>query len=580
MVGAALLALAPAVLFAAAAAAQQTARCAAAHVARSAALLAALAVAWLVAVDAPVAPPPYRWLDVGSLQFDVGLRVDGQAAALLVLLSLWMVLAPFLSGTSSGKSFGKTEPGSGGALDLGATGVALVVTAAGNVLALAGCEILLAACFLHAIGAPVTMVAARRLLFLTRFGGLALVASLIFVQTPAQPWLVLLTAAVLVGVWPFHPWFEDLGQGGTGTGFRLLAMLTGVSLCLRFAGGVSQTALVLLAVSCLLSIGAALATQDLFRAQIFTIAAQAGVVLAAALLQPLAALLLTSVYGASQVVHATSLNRITSALDSSSPQLADLGGLRAALPWSRWLALCGALTAAISLPALWAVALLANQGWDTAGPAGAAIVALLCALPCLPLARVTLVPFHGPGLESGPKSEPESGPKSGPKSGCHTPTNAAESQAPHRAALVSVLVVAGPVVGLTWLVAPLPPMPAAIAAAASVLMASLTGFFLWRRGPRVAHSIQSPLREAASSGFGISSLLTGCATGIVAFCRLVWTALDGVLFAGVPGLLNLSVRASGWLLARLHDGWSGWAVATGIGTVVILLWSMRLGGSW
>ena len=91
--------------------------------------------------------------------------------------------------------------------------------------------------------------------------------------------------------------------------------------------------------------------------------------------------------------------------------------------------------------------------------------------------------------------------------------------------------------------------------------------------------MESPLRMLMADGFGVSRILTACGGAAEATGRFVWTAIDGVLAGSVPVLLNLGVRAAGWLLARLHDGLSGWAVATVVGTVGILLWSLGARGS-
>ena len=555
-----LLPLAPALLLAAAAA-QLTGRRRAAHVARAASLVATLGVAWTVAVDGPITRHLYRWIEVGQLQADLGFSCTPYAAVLLVLLALWALLAPFLSVAP--------KPRAAAALDLAAAGAALAAIAKGDLLALMGCEVLLAACFLYVTGLTTAtiaarLVAARRLLFVTRLGGLALLASLVFVGTAAGVWLVLLTATVLVGAWPFHSWFEDLGQGGTATGIRLIAMLTGVGLCLRVGSTMPQMALAFLAFSTLLSVISALATQDLFRAQMLTVAAQGSLVLAAATVDPVAALLLTAVYGVSQVIHTTGLARITSAVPTVPHRLPELGGLATTLPWTRWLALSGALATTISLPALWASALLAGHGWATAGPVGAAIVALLWVLPCLPLARVSLAPFGGPVRHD---MVPV------------TMALAEESRGPRWAAVAALFVVAGPGVGLAWLVAPPPLTPASAVAVGTVVLAALAGFLLWHSGPRRANPLESPVRSLAANGFGIARALSLGGTGIEAASRFLWTFVDDVLFAGLPGMLNLGVRAAGWGLARLHDGWSGWAVATAVGTAAILLWSMR-GGVW
>ena len=257
------------------------------------------------------------------------------------------------------------------------------------------------------------------------------------------------------------------------------------------------------------------------------------------------------------MIHATVLDRITSTLPDT--RLPELGSLGVVLPWSRWLAVCGALGAVISLPALWAVALLADHAWSEAGPAGAVIVALLCAMPILPLARITLVPFAGSRRHD-------------------TTTAADEPLAPRRVALAAILLVAGPLAGLTWMVSTPPLTTATAAAAGAVGLLALVGFLLWRCGPRQTNPIASPIRNFAAHGLGIAHMLGVLGAGTEAIGRLLWTALDGGLFAGVPATLNLGVRAAGWLLARLHDGWSGWAVATATGTAVILLWSMWFGG--
>ena len=89
-----------------------------------------------------------------------------------------------------------------------------------------------------------------------------------------------------------HSWLEDLGEGGTG--IRLAAALTGVCLLLRFADGLPVAVAAVFILSSVLSVSAAMATQDLFRAQMLTAAAQGSLVLAAATVEPMAVTVTTA----------------------------------------------------------------------------------------------------------------------------------------------------------------------------------------------------------------------------------------------------------------------------------------------
>jgi hypothetical protein len=123
-------------------------------------------------------------------------------------------------------------------------------------------------------------------------------------------------------------------------------------------------------------------------------------------------------------------------------------------------------------------------------------------------------------------------------------------------------------------------MPVIFSAGAAALLCAI-GPLLWRREPRNVTPADSSLRLLFADGLGISWVLIVTAIAIEASARFVWTAIDGVLLGGIPFLLNLATRMSGWLLARLHDGWSGWAVAVALGIASILLWSMQAGrGTW
>lgn len=520
-----------------------------AHAARAAALGASLATAWLVRSSSPLTLNLFSWIELGDLRIDAGVFGDGQTAALLVLLSLWAVIAPLVSGKPEGRV--------GAAMDLAAAGAALAIVADGAWLTLVGCEVLLAGAFLHAARSS-SASASRRVLFHTRLGTVALAGTLVFADSAAAPWSALLTAAVLVGAWPLHSWLEDLGEGGTS--IRLAAALTGVCLLLRFADGLPVAVAAVFILSSVLSVSAAMATQDLFRAQMLTAAAQGSLVLAAATVEPVAALLLLAAHGTTQVTHAVGLGRIAAALPTVPRRFTDLGGLAAALPWPRWLVLGGTLAACVSAPALWGHAALAGRGLAEAGPPGAAVVALLFVLPCLPLARMALAPFGGPTR--------------------HTTTSATpDVRGPRLAALAALVVAAWLPAGVAWMVTPTPPTTAAAFAAGAGVVIPLAGFLLWRKGPRGSGIMESPLRMLMADGFGVSRILTACAAAAEATGRFVWTAIDGVLAGGVPVLLNLGVRAAGWLLARLHDGLSGWAVATVVGTVGILLWSLGARGS-
>lgn len=548
MVGAALPAVTPGLLLAAAAASLAGYR-PWAYVARAAALGAALATAWLVRTGGPLTLHLSPWIEVGNLRIEVGVSGDGQTVALLALLALWAVIAP-LVGDSPGRGVA--------AMDVAAAGAALTIVASGAWVSLVGCEVLLAGSFLYAARSAAAS-GARRVLFYTRLGALALAGTLVLADSAAAPWSALVTAAVLVGAWPFHPWLEDLGEGGAATGIRLVAAVTGVCLLLRFAGPLPEVVAAVFVLSSVISVSAAMATQDLFRAQMLTAAAQGSLVLAAAMVEPMAALLLLATQGTSQVTHAVGLGRIAAALPSVPRRFADLGGLAAVLPWPRWLVMSGTLAACVSPPALWAHAALAGRGLSETGPPGAAVVALLFVLPCLPLARMALAPFAGPTRHT-------------------TTSSTSHVGGPRLAALAALLLAAWLPAGVAWTAVPPPSTSAAAFAAGAGVVVLLAGFLLWRAGPRGSGAVGSPLRTLAADGFGIARILTACGVAAEASGRFVWTAIDGVL-AGVPALLNLGVRAAGWLLARLHDGLSGWAVATVVGTVAILLWSLGVRGS-
>lgn len=523
-------------------------------VARKFAIAASLVLAWMVSVGGAVQLHLYRWMEVGDRHIDIGLFCDGQTAALLVLVAVSSTLSALIGG-------GQTR--AGGAASLVAAGAGLVIIADGNLLALVGLELLLAATFLHAAQSSPTAGAARRVLFYARLAALAFVGTLVFVDTLVVSWLVLLTAAVLVGAWPFHPWLEDLGESGTATGIRLAAALTGVCLLLRFAVPMPALAgVVLLALSCGVQTLSALASQDLFRVQMMTAAAQGSLVLAAVLVDPMVALLLLPLYGATQISSAVAQASIAEALPSVAKRFVDLGGLAPELPWPRGLALAAVFVCSLSAPALWAHTTLANIGFAEAGLPGAALVAILFVLPNLPLARLALLSFAGPVRHQ-------------------TRSVTLAARLPHWVALTALSLAATIPAAVAWLAGPPTLNVAAAFAAGAGVVVVLAGLLLWRAGPGPTAAVESSLRSFAAHGFGVTRCLQACGVGLEVVGRFLWTALDGVLFGGIPGGMTLGVRAAGWLLARLHDGWSGWAVATALGTIAILLWSMQVGGtSW
>jgi hypothetical protein len=505
----------------------------------------------MISVGGAVQLHLYRWLEVGDLHIDIGLSCDGQTAALLVLVAVSCALSPWIAGAHTR---------AGGAASLAAAGAGLMIIAAGNLLALVGLELLLAAAFLYAAQSSPTAGAARRVLFYTRLGALAFVGTLVFADGMVVSWLVLFTASVLVGAWPFHPWLEDLGDSGTATGIRLAAAVAAVSLLLHFDGPMpAATGVALLALSCVVQIVAALASQDLFRAQMMTAGAQGSLTLAAALVDPMVALLLLPMYGATQISTVVAQVGIAEALPSVPKRFVDLGGLAQVLPWPRGIALAAVLIGSLSAPALWAHAILANIGFAAAGLPGAALMTMLFVLPNLPLTRLALVPFAGPVRHTTRSVTPA-------------------ARLPHWVALTALSMAAVIPAALAWLAGP--PMltvAAAFAVGAGVVVV-LAGLLLWRAGPGLTPVVESSLRSFAADGFALTRGLQACGRGLEATGRLLWTAVDGVLFGGVPGAMNLGVRATGWLLARLHDGWSGWAVATAVGTIAILLWSTQVGG--
>ncbi|HJP32049.1 MAG TPA: hypothetical protein QGF95_16010 [Candidatus Latescibacteria bacterium] len=548
-------ALTPALLLAAAVA-DLTGRRTGAHVARGIAAAAALATAWVVLDSGPLRLPLYHWLTLtepGERAVDAGLFCDGSAAALLVLLSLWTVAAPLVTGRQDGRT--------GAALDLAAVGGGIVIIADGALLSLAGTELLLAATFVHGACGSATTPAARRLLAATRLGGMALVGTLVFADAGAAPWLAMLAAAILVGAWPCHSWLEDLGDSGSATGIRLVAAVVGLCLFLRFAEPLPAAVAVIFALSSMISVVSSLSTQDLFRAQVMTMAAQGSLVLAAATLVPMAALMLVAAYGAAQLAPAMALARIESALPAIPRRFTELGGLAAVLPWPRWLTLAGAIVACFSGPSLRAHAALAGHGMIEAGPPGAVLVVSLLVLPVLPLLRLALVPYSGPVRHT-------------------TTSTAADAAVSIRTTLAVLVLVALGSAAVGWSALPPPATLTVAIAAGAAAIAVLAGFLLWRNGPSGREAVPSPARSWADEGFGVSRVLTACGVALQATGRFCWTAIDSTLFGGVPGAVGLTLRATGWLLARLHDGRSGWAMAAAVGTIAILLWSTRTGGTW
>ena len=542
----------PALLLTAAVAHVRASR-ALAHVARAGALAASLGLAWLSHVDGAHAQSLYQWLHMAGLRLDAGVALTGSTAAVVAAAVLWSAICPLLDDNSS--------PSTAAAMDLAAAGAVTCCLASGIWWSLAGCEVLLVAAYLY--GCTVSNTAsARRLLLHTRLCSAALVGALVFADTSAAMWLALLAAAILVGGWPFHTWLEDLGPGGPATGIRLLTTVVGVQILLRFATPLPVEALPVLLASGLLATIGALAAQDMLRSNLLLAAAHGALLLAAAGVSPQAALLLLTVLGASQVVQTNCLTRISASLPGVDARVTDLGGLAQALPWSRWLTQSGLLVVALSPSSLWAAALLAGYGWNQAGPVGAAVVGLFVALPVLPLVRLAVAPFSGPVR--------------------HATVSTSDGPVAARWAVVLVLAVValGPavVIGVTT---PMPLSPAAGLGAGVAVVMLLVGYLLWHAGPRQVRLVEPGLRRVAAGGFGMPGLLRTAGAMVQATGQWLWTAVDGVLFSGLPGLLNLSVRAAGWALAWLHDGWSGWALATATGAAAILLWSLYGdAGSW
>jgi hypothetical protein len=524
-----------------------------AHVARGTAMAAALASAWVVYTNGALTLHLYRWMQEEDLLLDAGFYCDGVRAALLVAVVFWVVVAPLVTSKSEGRSTT--------ALDLAGAGAAVAVVAEGHLLRLGGAEMLLVVSFLYVARRAPTETA-RRLLFSTRLAGLLVVATLVLAATTAAAWVALLAALVLVGSWPFHTWLQDVGEGDAATGIRLASVATGVALLLSHAERLPTLALPALAVAAIVAVVGALATQELFRARMLVSSAQGSLVLAAAIVDPVAALLLFAVCGATQVTHAVGLGRIAAALPTVLQRFPDLGGLRTVLPGVFRTALAATLLAGLSPTSLWAHARMAEWGMTQAGQAGAAFVAVLFALPILPLARLSLMPFSGAVRHTTVSSQPE-------------------PVVPRWMNVVVLLFVAGPPAAIAWSVSGQPvSMPVIFSAGAAALLCAI-GPLLWRREPRNVTPADSSLRLLFADGLGISWVLSVTAIAIEASARFVWTAIDGVLLGGIPFLLNLATRMSGWLLARLHDGWSGWAVAVALGIASILLWSMQAGrGTW
>lgn len=510
---------------------------------RAAALVAALALAWMLQGHDAQPVLLHNWIDVDGLRIDAVANLSWPVPWLLLLVALWDVTCYLLDSRARRVA---------AALDLAAAGSAVCLLSSGIWLSLVGCELLLVAAFLWTC-ASAPAAAARKLLMHTRICSAALVGVVVFSDTAGAAWLALLAAAVLAGAWPFHSWLEDLGPGAAATGIRLLAAAAGVQILWRFAEPLPQAAVVMLLASVVVSTVGALAAQGLFRSHMLLVAAQGALLLALAATTPMATLLLLAVLGSSQVVYAASLAHVTAALPNLALRVCDLGGLAAALPWTRWLSLAAVLVAALSPSALWAAALLGDRGWLEAGPVGAAVVGLVMALPLLPLMRLALAPFTGPVI--------------------HT-TSSVTSEPVVATRTIGVLLLLAAVVpaGLAASTRLPAATPAAAIGVAAMLLMVAVGYLLWRGGPRPVNQIEPPMRSIAAGGFGVPALMLAAGGVVQATGRWMWTAVDGVLFSGVPVIANLGVRAIGWVLAWLHDGWSGWALATAAGTAVILLW--------
>lgn len=505
-----------------------------AHGLRSFAVVLSLWSGWSVWQGEPLSAGA-TWM----ASFRSVLAVDSVGAGLLVLLTFWSLLAHLLM------------PARCRTADVAAAGACLVVIDGGLLLAVAGCGLLAGSAVLAAAIDGQSQVARRRL-------GLSILALQALI---AAVWLpttvpVLLVSAALLGVWPLTLWFEGGRHGTAAASHRLPAAVAALALIGRHVDLPAQ-AIVGLALLTLLSVASALLVRPAATSMRWLQSGKGTLLIAAALVDPTAAVWMLAAWGSAELVGAFVHERIERLVPEHS--LADTGGLAPILTGVYRLAVAATVLAFASPPILLAAWRLAPLAHSAAGPIAVVAVGCLLALPSLPMWRLTLVTFRGEPRQT---TAPED----------------VSSQAPLWVLSVAVAAVGLAPVGAAVLLDQMPSLTEAFATAVAPLVLLPIGAVMLWWSPRPAQvRVPSRFTTATEQGLAVTRIADAIGGGLQTAARFAWTAIDGVLAGGIPSAVMFLLRLLSWLIARIHDRRSDWALATIIGTSLILLWSWRGG---
>ena len=554
-----------AVLFglAGAAAADLAGRRGLAHALRLLSGLASAVFAAGVAIAGPLDMSFGSWMEVGGASVGFSLRGDGTAAAAVGSAAALCLVYPL------------AQPGLDGprrALITATTaGVVLLSCAADWFPLLLGWEIAAAALLVTAAtSTAVSGAGARRLLWLTRIGSVALVAAAVTTlaaggahdgidwTAPPTARLVALAAVIALGAWPLHQWILEASPCPAASAAAAALTVAGAGLLARVGPGpgpLQEAVFGFGLAAAAAASAAALASRGLRRIPAWIAVAQAGLIAAAMAAGPPAGWLLLAAALCARLCLSAGMGRLQAAVPAAE-RLDELGGLAASLPAARWLCLAGALTPVLSLTGLWGQALLLQHALGGYGSAGLGVALPVLALAVLPLVRLALPPFAG--------------------SASQVSLEELDRPAlPVMAGLVPAGLAFAALPALSWWwLAPPPAQGLALAAAANAAAVGIS-VLIWRRGLKPAPGPASASRRLATGGFGAlaaQQAVYGAATSLV---RGLWTFADSAVIGGAWGALDLIVRGAGWLLARAeHAHRPVWAAALAAGTALAVLWSM------
>ena len=548
--------------FAGAATADLAGRPRLAHALRLLGCLGAAGFAGAAVGAGPVGPALGPWMQVGGASLGFGLRGDGTAAAALgasVLVGLLYPLAqPAMDGVHRAL------------LTAAAMGAALLSCAADWLPLLLGWETAVAALLMTASrSGDVSEAGARRLLLLTRIGSVALMAAAAVSLAGGGPgegisWnaepaagLLILAAAIGLGVWPLHQWILEASScPASGAAASVLAV-AGASLLSRagpLTGPLQEVVLGVGLAAVVAASAAALASCRLREIPGWIAVAQSGLAAAAAAADPTAGWLVLGAALGARLCLSAGIGLVRAALPAAE-RLDQLGGPGGSHPAARWMCLAAVLIPVLSLAGLWGQALLLKHALAGYGSPGMAAALCLLALAVLPVGRLALTPFAGatPRADSKERVRPA---------------------LPITAASVSAGMVLAVLPALSWLRLPAPPLDGLGLAAAANAAALGTSVLIWRRGLKPA-SPPSAARRFAAGGFGAGAVQQGVAGAAISLGRALWTFVDGAVLGAAWGALGLVLRGAGWALARVeHANRRVWAAALAAGAGLVVLWSM------